>query len=43
LVELILDIAMLALLFVACVGAAAYARACDRLIDAGQPQEAPRQ
>jgi len=34
---------MLALLLAACVGAVGYARACDRLIDAGQPQEAPQQ
>jgi hypothetical protein len=36
---MILDIVMLALVLAACIGAAAYARACDRLIEVDQPSE----
>jgi hypothetical protein len=40
---MILDIVMLALVVAACIGAAAYAGACDRLIDSGQRPEALEQ
>ncbi|MFI4982247.1 MAG: hypothetical protein ACHQIO_18010 [Nevskiales bacterium] len=36
---MILDIVMLALTLAACIGAAAYARACDRLVEIDQPSE----
>jgi hypothetical protein len=40
---MILDIVMLALVVAACIGAAAYARACDRLIGVDQQSEPLRQ
>ena len=40
---MILDIVMLALVVAACIGAAAYAWACDSLIEIDQPREASGQ